>query len=72
MANVNVRVPDAELDMIDQWVDEGRFASRSDAIRMIVAFYEEREKTRDFYMLLRKRSREAKKNPEKLVLLEEL
>ena len=56
---------------IDGWVAEGRFKSRSDAIKTIISLYEEREKTRRFYELLNKRSEEAKKNPEKLVPLEE-
>jgi Arc/MetJ-type ribon-helix-helix transcriptional regulator len=72
MVNVNIRVAKTELDMIDQWVTEGRFASRSDAIRMIVAFYEEREETRKFYSMLIERSREAKEHPELLIPLEEL
>jgi Arc/MetJ-type ribon-helix-helix transcriptional regulator len=56
---------------IDCWVAEGRFKSRSDAIKSILTLYEEREKTREFYTLLLKRSEEAKKRPEKLVPLEE-
>lgn len=72
MVNVNVRVAKTELDTIDQWIAEGRFASRSDAIRMIIAFYEEREKTRKFYSTLKSLSREAKEHPERLIALEDL
>ena len=54
---------------IDSWIAEGRFKSRSDAIKTIISLYEEREKTRKFYERLNKRSEEAKKNPEKLVPL---
>jgi Arc/MetJ-type ribon-helix-helix transcriptional regulator len=54
---------------IDTWVAEGRFKSRSDAIKTIISLYEEREKTRKFYELLNKRSKEAKDSPEKLVPL---
>jgi Arc/MetJ-type ribon-helix-helix transcriptional regulator len=57
---------------IDRWIAEGRFASRSDAIKTIVALYEERERTRRFYELLLKRSREAREKPEILVPLEEV
>ena len=56
---------------IDCWVAEGRFKSRSDAIKTIISLYEEREKTRKFYDLLNKRSEEAKKHPEKLIPFEE-
>lgn len=72
MTNVNIRLPVTELDLIDRLVNEGRFASRSDAIRMMVSFYEERERTREFYLLLEGRSREAKKNPKALIPLEDL
>ena len=57
---------------IDCWVAEGKFKNRSDAIKSIITLYEEREKTREFYQLLNKRSEEAKAHPEKLVLLEEV
>jgi Arc/MetJ-type ribon-helix-helix transcriptional regulator len=60
------------LEEIDKWVAEGRFKSRSDAIKTILAFYEEREKTREFFKMLTERSEEAKKHPEALIPLEEL
>lgn len=59
------------LEEIDRWVAEGRFKSRSDAIKAIISFYEEREKTREFFKMLVKRSGEARKHPEVLVPLEE-
>ena len=58
------------IQRIDQWVKEGRFKDRSEAIRTIIALYEEREKTREFYEMLAKRSREAKEKPDILILLE--
>ena len=70
MMQVQVRVPKNLLDVLDEWVEEGRFKSRSDAIRIVLSQYEEREKTRGFYKLLDKRSREAKEHPEDLVPLE--
>ncbi|MFZ7138938.1 MAG: ribbon-helix-helix domain-containing protein [archaeon] len=72
MSQVQLRLPQKTLEEIDQWVKEGRFKSRSDAIRTILNYYQEREKTREFYMLLNKRSKEAKEHPETLIALEEL
>ncbi|MGD0995583.1 MAG: ribbon-helix-helix domain-containing protein [Candidatus Bathyarchaeia archaeon] len=71
MAQVQLRLPEKTLEEIDRWVAEGRFKSRSDAIKSIISFYEEREKTREFYKMLLKRSQEAKEHPETLVSLEE-
>jgi len=71
MAQVQIRLPQEALKDIDRWVKEGRFKSRSDAIRMIVELYKERERTRAFYDMLVARSREAKTSPETLVPLEE-
>lgn len=71
MAQVQLRLPEKMLDEIDKWVAEGRFKSRSDAIKTIISFYEEREKTRKFLEVLMKRSEEARKHPESLVSLEE-
>lgn len=72
MPQVQLRVPENTLKEIDIWVKEGRFRSRSDAIKTIIAFYEEREKTRKFLEMLNKRSREAKENSETLIPLEEV
>ena len=72
LTQVQLRLPEKMLKEIDKWVAEGRFKSRSDAIKTILAFYEEREKTREFLKMLIKRSEEAKKHPEALIPLEEL
>jgi len=72
VAQVQLRLPQKTIEEIDLWVKEGRFKSRSDAIRTILNFYQEREKTREFYKLLNKRSTEAKEQPETLIPLEEL
>jgi len=64
-------MPDQLVEKIDKWVQEGRFTSRSDAIRTIVALYEEREKTREFYEMLQRREREVEEDSEILVPLEE-
>ena len=72
MAQVQLRLPEKMIEEIDAWVAEGRFKSRSDAIKSIITLYEEREKTRKFYTMLLKRNEEAKKHPEILVPLEEV
>ena len=71
MAQVQLRLPEKTVEEIDRWVAEGKFKSRSDAIKTIISLYEEREKTREFYKMLLKRSQEAKEHPEELVPLEE-
>ena len=70
MAQVQIRVPDELLETLDEWIQRGKFRSRSDAIRVILAQYEEREKIREFYKMLMERSREAKERPEDLIPLE--
>ncbi|MFP4006188.1 MAG: ribbon-helix-helix domain-containing protein [Candidatus Hadarchaeia archaeon] len=70
MPQVQVRVPDKMVETLDKWIEEGRFKSRSDAIRTVLAQYEEKERTREFYEMLKERSEEAKEHPEKLVPLE--
>ncbi len=57
---------------LDRWISEGRFSSRSEAVKTIVALYDERERTRKFYQTLVRRSGEAKKNPKSLIPLDEL
>jgi len=59
------------IEEIDQWVKEGRFKSRSDAIKTIISLFEEREKTRDFLAMLKIRSDEVEEHPETLIPLEE-
>jgi len=71
MTQVQLRLPEKMLEEIDKWVAEGRFKNRSDAIKTILAFYEEREKTREFFRMLIKRSEESKKHPKSLIPLEE-
>jgi len=67
---VQVRVPDELVKEIDRWVAKGTFASRSDAVKTILALHRERERTREFYEMLVRRSGEARKKPESLVPLE--
>jgi Arc/MetJ-type ribon-helix-helix transcriptional regulator len=72
LAQVQLRLSQQTLNEIDRWVAEGRFKSRSDAVKTIISLYEERERTRGFLKMLLKRSEEARKHPESLVPLEEL
>jgi len=72
MVQVQLRLSDGTVKHIDEWVREGRFKSRSEAIKVIINFYEERERTRDFLSLLMARSKEAEEHPENFVPLEEL
>lgn len=69
---IQIRAPKEIVEELDKWVKEGRFKSRSDAIKTIISLYEEREKTREFYKMLVERSKEAKEKPEMLIPLEEI
>jgi Arc/MetJ-type ribon-helix-helix transcriptional regulator len=71
LTQVQLRLPEELVEEIDTWVKSGRFKSRSDAIKVIITLYEEREKTREFLKMLSARSEEAEKSPETLVPLEE-
>jgi len=66
-----LRLPRKMIEEIDRWVEEGRFKSRSDAIKTIISLFEEREKTREFLAMLNARSEEAEEHPETLIPLEE-
>jgi len=68
---VQVRMPKKVVQEIDKWITEGRFASRSEAIKTVLTIYGEREKTREFYQKLLKRSEQAKKKPDSLIPLDE-
>ncbi len=72
MGQVQLRLPEEMVATIDCWVAEGKFKSRSDAIKTIISLYEEREKTRKFYELLVKRTKEAEEHPEILIPLEDV
>lgn len=72
MVQVQLRMPEKTVKNIDALVAEGRFKSRSEAIKMMVAFYEEREKTRQFLKMLVERSKDAGEKPQILIPLEKL
>ncbi|MFH1179685.1 MAG: hypothetical protein V1710_04935 [Candidatus Bathyarchaeota archaeon] len=59
------------VEEIDQWIEEGKYKNRSDAIKSILNMHWEREKTREFLLMLNSRSEEAKKSPDDLIPLEE-
>ncbi len=69
---VQVRIPEELVKEIDRWVSEGKFSSRSEAVKTIIALYNEKEQTRKFYRTLLKRSVDAKQHPELLVPLDEI
>ena len=71
MTQVQIRLPEKIVKEIDRWVAEKGFKSRSDAIRAIISFYEEREETRKFFKMLVSRSQEARNHPEILIPLDE-
>jgi Predicted transcriptional regulators containing the CopG/Arc/MetJ DNA-binding domain len=70
MQQIQVRVPDELVKQIDEWVNKKRFKSRSDAIREILTLYEEREKTRNFYLMLMQREKEIDEDPDLLISLD--
>lgn len=72
MPQVQLRLSQKTVEEIDKWIAEGRFKSRSEAIKTIISLYQEREKTREFFKMLVSRSEEAKRHPKLLVPLEEL
>ena len=69
---VQVRIPDDLVRELDRWIAEGRFSSRSEAVKTIVALYNESERTRKFYEMLSRRSEDARKHPERLVPLRDV
>jgi len=69
---VQVRIPEELVEEIDHWIKEGRFSSRSEAIKTILTIYKERERTRKFYEMLSRESEEARKHPESLIPLRDV
>lgn len=71
MVQVQLRIPEQTVKEIDEWVEEGKFKSRSDAIKTIIALYEEKVRTMEFFKMLMKRSKEAEENPQILIPLDD-
>jgi Arc/MetJ-type ribon-helix-helix transcriptional regulator len=72
MVQVQLRVPEKTVKDIDEWVTEGKFRSRGDAIKTIIEMYEEKVRTMEFFRMLMKRSKEAEEKPEMLIPLDDL
>jgi Arc/MetJ-type ribon-helix-helix transcriptional regulator len=72
MVQVQLRIPEQTVKEIDEWVEEGKFRSRSDAVKTIIVLYEEKVKTVEFIKMLMKRSKEAEENPKILIPLDDL
>ena len=69
---VQVRIPEELVEEIDHWIAEGRFTSRSEAVKTIVTLYQDRAKTRKFYDMLLKESEQARRHPETLIPLKDV
>jgi Arc/MetJ-type ribon-helix-helix transcriptional regulator len=72
MVQVQLRMPDQTVREIDEWIEEGKFRSRSDAVKTIIALYEERVKTMEFFRMLMKRSKEAEESPDILIPIDDM
>lgn len=72
MVQVQLRMPEENVKEIDQWVKQGKFKSRSDAVKTIIALYEDKIKTMEFMKMLMSRSKEAKEKPEMLISLDDI
>ena len=72
MVQVQLRMPEQTVKEIDEWVEEGKFRSRSDAVKTIIALYEERVKTMEFFKMLMKRSKEAEETPDILIPIDDV
>lgn len=72
MVQVQLRMPEENVREIDKWIEEGKFKSRSDAIKTIIVLYEEKVKTMEFFKMLMQRSKEAEEKPKILIPLDDL
>ena len=72
MTQVQIRIPEQLAKTLDKWISEGRFNTRSQAIRTIITLYEEREKTREFLQMLQTREKEAETKTEILKPLSDI
>jgi len=72
MVQVQLRVPQGTVDFIDELIKKKKFSTRSEAIKSMITFYEEREKTREFYEELKRRAEELDNHPEKAVKFDDI
>lgn len=71
MVQVQLRMPEQTVSELDEWVNEGKFRSRSDAVKTIIALYEDKIKTMEFFRMLTKRSKDAEEKTEILIPLDD-
>lgn len=71
MLSVHLRVPEQMIEEIGTEISNGKFKSKSEAIMFIIYEYQEKQKTREFYKVLEKRSKESK-NKSNLIALKNL
>ena len=72
MVQVQLRMSEKTVKNIDKLIGRGEFKSRSDAIKSMVEYYQEREKTMGFLKMLVRRSEEAGEKPEMLIPIEKI
>lgn len=72
MVQVQLRMSEKTVKNIDKLIEHGKFKSRSDAIKSMVEYYQEREKTMGFLKMLVRRSEEAGEKPEMLIPIEKI
>ena len=72
MVQVQLRMPDEAVKKIDKMVDQGVFKTRSDAIKSMIEYYQEREKTMNFLKMIVERSKEAGEKPEVLIPIDDV
>ena len=72
MVQVQLRIPEGMVEEVDQLVKEGKFRSRSDAIKGIVMIYMESKKTKEFFKMIKEIDEETEKHPETLISLEDV
>jgi Arc/MetJ-type ribon-helix-helix transcriptional regulator len=65
-------MPDEAVEKIDKMVDQGVFKNRSDAIKSMIEYYQEREKTMNFLKMIVDRSKEAGEKPEILISIDDV
>ncbi len=62
MPSVQLRMPEQMIKYLDKEITLGRFNNRSEAIKLIVYEYVQKEKTKQFIEEINSRSKDAKLN----------
>ncbi len=71
MPSVQLRMPEQMIKYLDKEITLGKFNNRSEAIKLIVYEYVQKEKTKKFIEEIDKRSKDANKK-ENLIALKDL